>query len=62
MLHPKAKDEGDLVAVPHGGQRLFPNELSRHPAVRQVVQLLKNDASEQGNAEFPQNLLCLSHG
>ena len=49
-------DQGDLVAVAHGGQRVLADELACHKAVGDVIQLLEDDAAEHGQAELPQNL------
>ena len=50
------EDQGDLVAVAHGGQRVLADELACHKAVGDVIQLLEDDAAEHGQAELPQYL------
>ena len=54
------EDQGDLVAVAHGSQRILADELAGHKAVGNVVQLLENDAAEHGQAELPQHLRRLA--
>ena len=49
------EDQGDLIAVAHGGEGILPDKFPRHPAVGNVVKLLKHDAAEQGQTEFPEN-------
>ena len=49
------KDQGDLIAVAHGGQRLFADEFAGYQRVGDIVKLLKDNASEQGKAESPQH-------
>ena len=56
------KDQRDLVTVPNRGKRLLTHELSRHKAVRNVIKLLKNNASEQWNAKFPQHSIRIANG
>ena len=51
-----------LIAVAHGGERLFADELARHQAVGDIVKLLKDDAAEKWQAEFPQHAAWLSDG
>ena len=50
------EDQSDLVAVAHRSQRIFTDELARHQTIRDVVQLLENDAAEHGQTELPQYL------
>ena len=50
------EDQGDLVAVAHSGQGVFTDQLARHKAVGNVVELLEQDAAEHGQAELPQHL------
>ena len=50
------EDQGDLVAVAHGSQGVFADELACHQAVGNVVQLLEDNAAEHGQAELPQHL------
>jgi len=56
MLQPKAnEDQGDLIAVAHGGEGVLADKFTRDPAVGDVVKLLEHNAAEQGQAEFPEN-------
>ena len=47
------EDQSDLITVPHGGQRIFSHELSGHQTVRNVIELLEDNAPKQRKAEFP---------
>ena len=55
------EQHGDLIAVAHRRQGALPNEFSRHQAVRDVVELLKDDAAEQGQAEPAQHRPRIAH-
>ena len=49
------EDQGDLIAVAHGGEGVLADKFTRDPAVGDVVKLLEHNAAEQGQAEFPEN-------
>ena len=55
------KNQRNLIAVSHRRQSVLPDEFARHPAVRQIIQLLEQDAAQQRQAEFPQHRMGLSH-
>ena len=62
---PKGKGQENqrhLVAVAHGGQGLLADELPGHQAVGDVVELLEENASKQGEAEPPQDGFRFPHG
>jgi len=48
------EDERNLIAVADGGERFLADEFSGNKAVRQIIKLLKNHASEQRHAVLPQ--------
>ena len=56
------KDQGDLVAVSHGGQCVFADKSACHQAVRYIVELLKDNASKQRETKFPEHGLRFSCG
>ena len=47
----QAENQRDLIAVAHGGQSVLTDELSGYQAVRNIIELLENDASKQREAE-----------
>ena len=49
------KNEGYFIAVPDGSQSVLTHELSRYQAVRNVVELLEDNAAEKGQAESPEH-------
>ena len=62
---PKGKgqiNQRNLISVAHGGQGCVPQELARHKAVRQVVQLLEYNTPQQRQRKAYQNLTWLPHG
>ena len=56
------KDQRDLVAVAHRRQGVLADKLARHPAVRNVIKLLEDNAAKQGQAELPQHCAGFSYG
>ena len=56
------ENQGDLIAVAHGGQGVLSDEFAGHPAVGNVVQLLEHNAAEERQAEFPQHGGRISDG
>ena len=54
------EDQRDLVAVADGGEGVVADEFARDEAVGDVIKLLENDASEQRQAELPQNTAGLA--
>ena len=54
------EDQRDLIAVADGGQRILADEFAGDKAVGNVVELLEEDAAEQGQAELPEHLLGLA--
>lgn len=59
MLQPKAKAmkiRVIVVAVAHRSQCVLTDELACYQTIRDVVQLLENDAAEHGQTELPQYL------
>ena len=64
MLQPNenARKIRVIVAVAHSGQGVFTDQLARHKAVGNVVELLEQDAAEHGQAELPQHLGRGAHG
>ena len=55
------EDQSNLVAVADRREGVLPDKFSCDKAVRNVVQLLKNNASEQWQTKLPQHLLGISH-
>ena len=55
------EDQRDLIAVSDRSQGIFADKLTGHQTVRDVIELLKNDAAKQGNTKFPENGLWFSH-
>ena len=49
------EDQGDLIAVAHSRQGILSDELTGHPAVRNIIQLLEHNAAEQRQTEFPED-------
>ena len=49
------EDQRDLIAVAHGGESVVADKFAGDEAVGDVIKLLKNDAAEQRQAEFPEN-------
>ena len=56
------ENQGDLIAVAHGGQGILAYEFAGDKAVSQVVQLLEDDAAEKGQTEFPKNRFRAAYG
>lgn len=56
------ENQRDLIAHTDGGQGILSDEFAGHIAVGDVVQLLKDHAGEQRQAELPQHLARLSYG
>ena len=54
------EDKGDVVAVAHGCKGVFADKPAGYQGVGDVVELLKYDAAEHGQAECPQNFLRVS--
>lgn len=55
------KDQRHLIAVSHGGQGVFTDKFSRHQAVCNVIELLKNDAAKQRQTKLPKNRFWFSY-
>ena len=56
------KDQRDLIAVADGGKRIIADEFACDKAVRNVVQLLKNNTAEKRQAEPAQNARRFTDG
>jgi hypothetical protein len=48
------ENQRNFIAVAHGSKGILADESTGYPAVRNVVKLLKNNASEHWQAEAPQ--------
>ena len=49
------ENQGDLIAVAHGGQGVLTDEFAGDQAVGDVVELLEDDAAEERQAELPEH-------
>lgn len=56
------EDERDIVAVSDRGKCIFADEFAGDKTVRNIVELLENNAAKHRQAEFPQYGLWISHG
>ena len=56
------EDQGDIIAVSHGGQGIFSDKPAGHEGVGNVIELLEEDASEHGKAEGPEHFLRVAFG
>ena len=56
------KDKGDIVTVSNGSQCIFTDKFTGDKTVCDIVELLEEDASKHGKAEFPQYGLRITNG
>ena len=56
------ENQGNLIAVAHGRQGVLADEPTGHPTIRNIIQLLEEDAAKQGQAEPPQHAGRLAGG
>ena len=56
------KDECDIVAVADGGECILADEPAGDEAVRDIVELLEEDAAKHRQAELPEDSLRISDG
>ena len=54
------KDQCDLIAVADGREGVLADELTGDKTVRDVIELLEDNAAEKGQAELPENDLWFS--